>query len=279
MSFCGQIISGTLNAWKEQSDFENEWKQYNNKCSEQSTSFHSEDTDQVAWVSRAFSNSAFQCFHFLMYILYNSLIIQNNIYANNRNNQNHLKITDRVDSRAWKNAKQSKESEEECIDDHVGGSDVVMNYKMDPLVEAHAKYISEFYKEYPQLKLDGVTEQEIRSSLASPFVLPERLQENLGLVQILIDDVRGSQCSDGSGFHQLSILIHKENRRLTNNFTIASPLNLAERALFRSNQRRIEHKLTADRMKRIQSTQRIVHRHDPSIMSSYNFQLSDEEMV
>lgn len=35
------------------------------------------------------------------------------------------------------------------MDDHVGGSDVVMNYKLDPLVEAHAQYISEFYKEYP----------------------------------------------------------------------------------------------------------------------------------
>lgn len=69
------IISGTLDAWKEQSEFENEWKQYNNKCSEQSTSFQSEDTDQVVW---------------------------NNVYAKNHN---HLRIIDRVDSRVCKNSK------------------------------------------------------------------------------------------------------------------------------------------------------------------------------
>ena len=145
MSFRGQIISGTLTAWKEQSDFENEWQQYNNKCSEQSTSFHSEDTDQVVWVSRPLGNSAFQCYHFLMYILYHISIIQNNI---NAKSHNHLKIIDRVESRVCKNGKQFK-GVEECIDDHADGSDVVMNYKLDPLVEAHAKYISEFYKEYP----------------------------------------------------------------------------------------------------------------------------------
>ena len=86
--------------------------------------------------------------------------------------------------------------------------------------------------------------------MASPFVLPERLQENFGLVQILIDDVRGSQCSDGSGLHQLSVVIHKDNRKLTSNWAVASPLDLAERALYRSNQRRIEQKLLPDRIKR-----------------------------